>query len=252
MQKKWSGLVILLLIMVYSPYCYGLDRIQVIIPSAKAEAEYVWRTLEDILFFEAQGYELSLPKGLLIEELKQKSRSDELTDNDYERLKQFMLDSVYDRENYQEGYQKIKDQLGLINQMVNQLNTLRFDWSFKTFDTYTVNLTLYGPGGSFNPEEGSLLLFTTPEGIFKNYKNPANTIIHEIVHIGIDESIISKYQVPHALKERIVDTFVFLNFKSFLIEYRIQDMGEYRIDPHLKQVEDFKELDKIVSRLLKK
>ena len=46
-----------------------------------------------------------------------------------------------------------------------------------------INLTLYGPGGSYNPQEGSIILMITKEGTFKQSLDPAETIVHEIVHI---------------------------------------------------------------------
>ena len=242
----------ILALIAFLSYCQlnSQDRIVVNIPSAKTETEYLWRTIQDINFFEAHNYQVSLPKGSLIEELKQKAKSGNLSDYDYEKLEEFVLDSVYNKAGYQMGYEKIKNELPLINQMINQLGRSRFSWGFKEFEIYTVNLTLYGPGGSYNPEEGSILIFTTDKGQFKNYDNPSNTIIHEIVHIGIEESIVMNYNVPHALKERIVDSFVSLNFGQLLPNYRIQDMGDKRTDPYLKKARNLKELDKIVEQIL--
>ncbi|MEM6265637.1 MAG: hypothetical protein AAGI38_24255 [Bacteroidota bacterium] len=226
------------------------DRIKVRIPSPEEEAEYVWSTIQDINFFEAHNYQLSLPEGKIIVELLQKARTGSLSNESYPRLERFLRDSIYQKEAYQKGYDKIHDQLNLLNEMVAQLDSNQYNWEFKSFETYTVNLTLYGPGGSYSPNEGLVLLFTTPSGQFKGYKNPTNIIIHEIVHIGIEASIINRYQVPHTLKERIVDKFVILNFRQHLPTYQIQDMGEYRIDPYLKEVEDLITLNKIVATLL--
>ena len=216
------------------------------------ESEYIWRTIQDTKFFEENGYEVSLPRNPLIKNLKEKSKSGSLTNEDYERLRSFIQDSVYKKNDYQKGYNKIKNELELINKMANKISQSDLEWDFKEFDTYQVNLTLYGPGGSYNPDEGSILIFTTPEGQFKNYDNPANTIIHEITHIGIEESIINKYKIPHSLKERMVDTFVFLNFNEYLPEYRIQEMGENRTDQYLKTKEDLKNLDKVAAIIMNK
>lgn len=254
MKYRVSALFLLVITIVAFTSCNAKNKNRVIvnIPTAKAEANYIWNTLRDINFFEKHNYQVSLPKGSLIEQLKQKSKSGTLNNEDYKQLEQFVIDSVYNETDYKAGNNKIKNQLPLINKMLNQLNTLSYNWSFKEFDKYTVNLTLYGPGGSFNPSEGSLLLFTTPNGKFKNYQNPANTIIHEIIHIGIEEPIIQKYNVPHTLKEHIVDTFVFLHFKKYLPNYKVQNMGENRTDKYLKTTEDFKRLDEFIQMALKK
>ena len=243
--------ILALVILLTSCQSKSQDRISINIPSAKTEAKYIWRTIQDINFFEKNNYQVSLPNGNLIEQLKQKAKSVTLDSTDYERLEKFMEDSVYNPSAYQKGYEKIQNQQGLMNQMISQIDASKFTWGFKTFNTYQVNLTLYGPGGSYNPDEGSILIYTTPNGSFKNYENPANTIIHEVVHIGIEASIVSKYAVPHALKERIVDTFVSLHFGQYLPEYKVQNMGDTRTDVYLQKVSDFNNLDKIIEEILK-
>ena len=248
MKIKYTLLTLIITLIAYQSK--SQNRIEINIPSAKAEAEYIWSTIQDFKFFEEHNYQVSLPKGNLIEELSQKSIAGSLNNDDYERLIKFVADSVYDGADYQKGYEKIRKELALIDKMINQIDASAFDWGFKEFETYSVNLTLYGSGGSYNPEEGSILIYTTPAGQFKSYDNPSNTIIHEVTHIGIEEAIITKYNVPHPLKERIVDTFVSLNFGQYLPDYRIQDMGDKRTDPYLKEATDLKKLDKIVEQIL--
>lgn len=248
MKNKY--LLIAIVIILNSCQLMSQNRIVVNIPSAKTEAEYIWRTIQDTKFFEENNYQVSLPKGNLINQLKEGSKTDNLQNDDYEKLVKFIRDSIYNKDDYQEGYDKIKNELHLINKMIQQIDTSQLKWNFRAFETYQVNLTLYGPGGSYNPDEGSVLIYTTSSGQFKNYDNPANTIMHEVVHIGIEESIISNYNVPHSLKERIVDTFVALNFGQYLPQYKIQDMGDYRLDEFVKEVSDLNELDQIVQQIL--
>ena len=250
MKIKYN-LLVALIILLTSCQSKSQNRIQINIPSAKTEAEYIWRTIQDIKFFEEHNYQVSLPKGNLIKQLKEKSKSNSLNNADYEKLEIFVKDSIYNEAEYQRGYDKIENEIELINKMINQIDGLNLKWVFKKFESYQLNLTLYGPGGSYNPDEGSILIYTTSNGQFKNYKNPANTIIHEVVHIGIEESIISEYNVPHALKERIVDTFVTLNFGQYLPEYKIQDMGDLRLDSFVKKPSDLNNLDETVEQILK-
>ena len=245
---KYQLLLLLLAVVACRPSAQ--DRISIQIPSAQTEAEYIWRNLQDTKFFDEHGYQVSLPRGPLMDELKEKARAGKLSDEDYTRLEKFVVERVYRAEDYQAGYDKIENERSLINQMINALNPSAYPWGFQSYDIYTINLTLYGPGGSYNPDDGSLLVYTTPQGQFKSYDNPANTVIHEIVHIGIENSIISKYQVPHPLKERIVDTFVSLHYGDKLPSYRVQDMGEQRSDAYLQQPADFIALDKVVKEIL--
>ncbi len=228
-----------------------LGRFKVNIPGPELEAERVWRHIRDIEFFEQYNYTLSLPEGSLIEALKVKSRKKQLSDSDFEALSAFMRDSIYQIEDYQKGYQKIILQASKVDQMLQVLAAQDYQWGFKVYPIYQINLTLYGPGGSFDPSLGAIEIFTTTDGQFKGYSDPVNTLIHEVVHLGIQASIIDEYEVPHPMKERIVDKMVDTFFQDQLPNYRVQEMGENRIDRYLKTQKDFQQLDKWVVDILK-
>ncbi|MEM9549452.1 MAG: hypothetical protein AAGA77_26010 [Bacteroidota bacterium] len=243
--------VLLVFSMLLNFYRFNAQSLVLIqVPSVEGETDYIWRTIQDIEFFEKNNYQVSLPDHELIEKLKKKSRSGSLTNADYRELKFLMVETIYDQTDYSKGHEKVENEAALLNRMISELKNTKYNWVFKSFEQYTVNLTLYGPGGSYNPEEGSILIFTTPSGGFKRYENPVNTIIHEIVHIGIEDSIIAKYSVSHSLKERIVDTFVKLTFGTFLPKYRVQDMGESRSDRFLNARSDLIDLDQKVQQIL--
>lgn len=228
------------------------NRLKIQIPTPEAEAQYIWRNIQDIKFFDQYGYNLSLPKGPFIDSLLNRSRTNRLSDSDFENLQSFVASKVYQKEDYYKAKEAIELQKDFLNSLVNQLTDTEWNWPFKSYKKYQINLTLYGPGGSYNPSEGSILLYATTEGKFKMYDEPANTIIHEIVHIGIEDAIIGKYQVPHALKERIVDTFVKLFFKDELEGYRLQNMGDPKLDEHLESKEELLKLDKVVEAFMEK
>ncbi len=228
------------------------DRIEIKIPTVEEETEYVWRTIIDTKFFEEHNYQVSLPQGGLIDALTEKAKSNQLNDSDYESLRAFMKAGVYDKSDYQKGYNKIAANELLINKMINQLGKIKKDWPFKEFKKYQIKLTLYGPGGSYDPEAGSILIYTTKEGGFKQYDDPSNTIIHEIVHIGTESSIMNHFRVSHPLKERIIDNIVMILFQKYLPDYRIQAFGDARIDAYLKKKKDIRKLDVIVGEFLQK
>ncbi|MEM9983514.1 MAG: hypothetical protein AAF804_00330 [Bacteroidota bacterium] len=235
--------------------CYLLQaqaHLEIQIPSVQQEATSVWRTINDIAFFEQQGYQVNLPKGALIDSLVQKSKEGDFGNEDFSTIYGLLEAGAYDKADYQAALAKVEAQEWLLQRMLIRLDSLQktWAWGFKLFDEYPVVFTLYGSGGSYDPDEGSVLIFTTPSGKFKNYENPANTVIHEIVHIGIEASIIQRYQVPHALKERLVDLTVATFFGADLPDYRIQNMGETEIDAFLKRREDFENLDEIVEQFL--
>ncbi len=223
------------------------QRIQVEIPSYQQEAEYVWQTIVDIDFFEQKNYSVGLPQGPLIDDLLQKSRNKQLNNDDFVALKLYMRDHVYNESDYLPGKQAIVSKLSLLNDMITQIIAQDRNWHFKTFPKYMVRLTLYGPGGSYNPDDGSILIFTTKKGGFKQYSDPANTIIHEVVHIGIEHSIVQNFNVPHGLKERIVDIFVLLNFEHILPKYKKQPMGDEQLDRLLVEKGDLRNLAKVIE-----
>lgn len=227
-------------------------NLQIDIPTVEEETSYVWRTIIDTKFFEENGYQVSLPSGPLIEKLKEKAKRNQLSDQDEQDLKDFMKNTVYDQQDYKMGLNKILEQKNLLEKMVGQLKAIKTEWPMTTFDQYRVILTLYGPGGSYNPDNGSIILYTNKEGGFKNYKNPANTIIHEIVHISTEAPIMQKYQVYHSLKERIIDNLVLLLFAKNLPDYRMQPFGDERIDDYLTRKKDFKQLRRVIEAFNKK
>ena len=98
-------------------------------------------------------------------------------------------------------------------------------WNFYIPENYTVTLTLYGMGGSYEYRKGNgkVILFTKEDGTFGR-ESPLATIIHEMVHIGIEQNIILKYDLPQPVKERIVDKFMEFHFKGNLVQ-GVQDAG---------------------------
>ena len=69
--------------------------------------------------------------------------------------------------------------------------------------------------------------------------------------MGMEQSIVQKHQLPHGLKERIVDRFVFLMFQDDLPNYKVQNMGDVAIDEYLQRAADIAQLDAILTRFMK-
>ncbi len=232
----------------------SVSRIAIVQPTIAQEATSIWRTINDIAFFEKQGYTINLPKDSLIDSLIAKSKNGTFGDEDFPIIHTLVETKVFDQKNYERAIQKVANQIDLMNDLVSEIDSKKsqWDWKFKMFDTYKVVFTLYGTGGSYDPDNGTITILTNKEGEFMNYEQPANTIIHEITHMGMEYSIVQKYNLPHGLKERLVDTFVYLMFKEELPEYRTQDMGDIKIDEYLKKQEDIGSLNAIISKFVHK
>ncbi len=250
-------LLILVALLTFSFRCLSQtqeSQIEIVDPSIQQEATSIWRTINDIAFFERQGYVINLPTHPIINSLVAKSRRGDFGNEDMKTVVTFLENNIFDPKNYEKAKQKVENQVELINRILDQIKIekSKWDWEFKTFEKYQVVFTLYGTGGSYDPDEGIITLLTNSTGGFMKYENPAYTIIHEITHMGMEYSIVQKYQVSHGLKERLVDTFVYLMFQEELPEYKIQRMGDERIDENLNVKEDFELLNSIVSEFMDK
>ncbi|MTI30814.1 hypothetical protein [Xanthovirga aplysinae] len=225
-------------------------KFMISIPTAEKEAEYVWSLIEEISFYEKNGYALSLPYHPLIDSLVIKSKNKQLVEEDYVNLLFLMKEKVYKKSDYELSQNEVLSNLVDLQKMLKRIKKENWSWSFKEFERYEIKLTLYGPGGSYNPDEGSILLFTTKEGTYKNYSASVPTLIHEIVHLGIEESIVGKYELSHWTKERIVDKIVVNMFGDELPEYKIQSMGNQEIDQYLMSLGDLGKLDQVLESYL--
>lgn len=225
------------------------SRIEIVQPSIEQEATSIWRTINDISFFEQQGYTVNLPQEPLIDSLILRSKNGLFGNDDFPAIYSLVETKVFDQSNYHQAIQQLEHQIDLINSLVYKIEAKKsnWDWEFKLFDKYQVVFTLYGTGGSYDPDEGIITLLINKEGGFMKYKNPAYTIIHEITHMGMEYSLVLEHQLPHGLKERVVDTFVYLMFQEKLPEYEIQNMGDNSLDSYLKEEKDIESLNSILS-----
>ncbi|WP_438422629.1 hypothetical protein [Aquimarina macrocephali] len=230
----------------------SVSRIKIVQPNIEQEAMSIWRTINDITFFEKQGYTINLPKHSLIDSLITKSKNGTFGNKDFAAIYTLVETKVFDKKNYELAIQKVTNQTELINNLIYAIDSSKseWDWKFNMFDKYRIIFTLYGTGGSYDPDEGIITLLTNKEGSFMNYKNPANTIIHEITHMGMEYSIVQKYKLSHGNKERIVDKFVYLMFNDKLPNYRVQSMGNTKIDDYLNKQEHLNTLSSIISKFV--
>lgn len=244
------SLVALLCLLSFSAVGENLFRITP--PTAETEFRYIWQLLQNIRFYEEHNYNVALPEGKWISDLKEKARRGDLTPDEFERYQTFFSQHVFKPIDYERGQQKIESSFKRLNEFVVFVKNQPYSWQFKQFETYQLKLTLYGPGGDYDPDNGTIRIFTTPTGSFKQYADPAYTIIHEVVHIGIEGSIIQKYSLSHTEKESIVDQIILLQLGNKLIDYKPQPFGSSDLLNALSTLEDIHHLSDRVEQVFRK
>jgi hypothetical protein len=88
-------------------------------------------------------------------------------------------------------------------------------------------------------------MLTTVEGKFKI--NAIHNVIHEMVHLGIEDNIVKKFKLEHWEKEALVDSICILKFGSLLTNYRYQNNGNTKIREYIN-VETVENVPKIIKK----
>ncbi|MFA5935191.1 MAG: hypothetical protein WC827_04900 [Candidatus Paceibacterota bacterium] len=162
-----------------------------IIYNKEFDTQRVIDTIKKVDWYIENGYNLknlSFPKILNIERIKDYSEEEiknavigEYSDDLYKENENFLIDN----------WDKISEEIELAFSKS----------SLSCQNEYRIHLTKYGIGGSYN----------LPNIVIINLNNSfkvgmLRTIIHEIIHLAIEEDII-KYKIDQKQKERIVDLF---------------------------------------------
>lgn len=151
------------------------------------ELERVTYTFNELGWYNKQGYKVRLPNGI-----SEKSSKDEIKDQ---------ITKEFDEKKYIDLSNKINSNFLLLQTDFTNVLKKNFD---KMPDNFIIYLTNYGVGGSYDFPNKVILNY--------NYSRGIKTVLHEIVHILIEDKI-QKYSVEHWEKERIVD--LILNSKEF-------------------------------------
>lgn len=150
-----------------------------------SEVERVSYTIKKIPWFKENGYysHLKLPKNI----------SETSSDENISAA----ISSEFDPNLYKEYADYIETDFPNIEKQLEIFEQLK---SFDLKDQYTIQLTRYGTGGSYDTQKGviQININSYPK------ERMLEIIIHEITHIGVEE-LIKKYNVKHWHKEKIVD-----------------------------------------------
>lgn len=153
----------------------------------KSDVVRVKNTIARLPWYKEQGYNVAsissrLPVGLSenpTEEEVGAAVSAEYSEVEYKKFKEF-----------------IEEKWGEFSKNFEELSSLA---SLELRDNYTIILTKYGMGGSYNTEKGEAIINLTAW----EKERIMGVIFHEIVHMTV-EHLIKKYQIKHWYKERLV------------------------------------------------
>jgi hypothetical protein len=197
-------------------------------PHPQEEFGVIWHTLRTMPFYRKHGYDVVLPDHERFKELVNLPAN--IRDAKKKETYEIFVQHIYRKTDYENGLEALDDVEERIRAAFARFEELNKQWGFKVFLHYDVVLTLYGPGGHYNPRTGKVTLKTMLDGRFKR-GDPLHTIIHEMVHIGIQENIVERFNLTHWEKERVVDLVCSIKFGDILRGYRIQSGGERNLDP---------------------
>jgi len=189
------------------------DSVLVIRPQTVAEAyRYLVDTINQSDFFRENNYEVALPAN---ESFKHRGRIGSLDS---------FASQVYQPSDYEAAMNSLQSKRGVLRRTLLWFVENRRIESLCVPQKYTVLLTLYGPGGSYNAETGTITMLTSLDGRFRG-GGAAENVSHEMMHIAVERTLVQRFNLMHWEKERLVDVLVHRELGEWLPEYQIQQNG---------------------------
>lgn len=209
------------------------------------EVDYVFGLMKRMGRFKKFGYNLSLPDTDQMNELIERAPGSVLGQEEREIIFR-ELEKVYDKEAYEEYVKSVQAIAGGIDEGFKLFQNFGWNWEFKSFPEYNIRITQFGPGGSYCNNSGKIVMKWS-----KCIQEPLKVILHEMFHIGIENSIIQKFGVQHDVKERIVDSFLEHNMKKLIPDHKMQKIGNRMVDPYLVEEDSWRNLHKYIKEFVK-
>ncbi|GAB5520148.1 MAG: hypothetical protein RhofKO_23990 [Rhodothermales bacterium] len=195
---------------------HATDAILVVQPPKPRPAfDYLERTLADMDFFRANNYLVSLPDHAAFD-------GSAPSTSDFNARLTLFTQEVYDPTAFEAALTTLATQQPQLQTALERMNSWSDYDGFARLDSATVTLTLYGPGGSFNPDTGDIILWTDTQGHFKG-GGGLHTIVHEMIHLAIEQGIANPLDLQHWERERLVDLLAQREFADLLPDYRLQN-----------------------------
>src|SRR5215510_3756629 len=132
------------------------------IPTAEEEAQQLVNVLNRYKWFMDNGYTISLPNTPLIETLKNKILAGgTLSSLDESQVKEQFTNETYRKSDYQSAFTAISNVLRIADSQIPGLRRYETAWNFFIPVRYNIRLTMYSPGGQYNPNNGDIIILAT-------------------------------------------------------------------------------------------
>ena len=193
-------------------------------PQTPEEAyDFLGGVLSEMAFFRENGYEVALPDH------PEFDGSGAL--GSFETFRR----AVYDPAAFEAAMEVMRRGEPVLRSAVDWFDALPASPGLRVYEDYVVTITQYGPGGSYDPRTGGIVLLANENGEFKG-GGGAHTIAHEMMHLAVEDGIVQRYGLAHWEKERLVDLLTQQAFRDVLPDYRLQPQGVADIDPYVRGV----------------
>ncbi len=201
--------------------------------SASQEFERLWEHLLEMQFLKDNGYKPVWPDSPRFAPVIE--AAPDLEQFDKTELQNFIESSIYDVDFFTPGITAIETARPIIEQGLIKLSNLADPWDYKLFDTYHILLTSYGTNGSYDTDSGQIVIRVDKEGMGSTFHGHDAVVLHEIIHLGIESSIVLKYQLSHWEKEHTVDLITKFLLGDIVAKYYMQPQGDNRLDEFVKK-----------------
>ncbi|MBI2356735.1 hypothetical protein HYV12_01655 [Candidatus Dojkabacteria bacterium] len=195
--------------------------------SPEIEYSNLWNVISRLPFYREHGYYPILPKDVRFMEVAVMSPS--FPKGIKNKLSSIFSNEIYNPISYNLGENKLENEIKNVYPAFSKIVSDCLNWGFKIFPTYEISITKYGVGGNCNEKTGSILLVIDDVGDTL-VRNASTALIHEMVHIGIGEEIVSKYKLSHDETEQLVDWICSL----YIPDYWINDRFGNTLKEYLK------------------
>lgn len=151
--------------------------------STEREVARVERLVSRIGWYEENGYAITLPDGVVAGSSESEIRA--------------AVDREYSSSAYEAYAEKARASW---EEFLPRLSEVRETLPFQLRDDYTLALTRYGTGGSYDTASGTIVINI----VTRPADRMLGTLVHEAIHMAV-QPLIDTYAVSHWHKERLVD-----------------------------------------------